>query len=157
MVRIVGIGEYVVSGYQNDILKTFALASCVGITIYDPVNKVLAMAHIVLPDSKILGVKPVDNPAYYVNTAVPLLFSKLCPDYKQRKDELEIKIYGGANSIRETDSFKVGLRNLEMLKSKLKEKGMRVSYSDIGGTVSRSLTAYVASGLVRVNYQPLKI
>ena len=55
MEHVVGLGEIVVSGSEEDIIKTFALASCVAVTVYSPSNKVAGMIHIVLPhpyDSK---------------------------------------------------------------------------------------------------------
>lgn len=38
MEYVVGIGEYIISANQEDVVKTFALSTCVGIVIYD-INK----------------------------------------------------------------------------------------------------------------------
>ena len=46
MDKIVGIGEYAISNRREDIIKTFALASCVAVTAYSPSKGVAGMVHI---------------------------------------------------------------------------------------------------------------
>jgi len=53
MVKIIGIGEYAISSSEDDIIKTYALASCVGLVVYNPIAKIVGMVHIALPDSNI--------------------------------------------------------------------------------------------------------
>ena len=43
MEYVIGIGEYIISANQEDVVKTFALSTCVGIVIYDVNKKILAM------------------------------------------------------------------------------------------------------------------
>ena len=49
MDRIIGIGEYIISDDPEDSIKTFALASCVAVTFYNPFIHLAGMVHIALP------------------------------------------------------------------------------------------------------------
>lgn len=60
MEYIVGIGEYIISTNNEDIVKTFALSTCVAMVIYDQNKKILAMAHVLLPNAS----TDVDDEAY---------------------------------------------------------------------------------------------
>ena len=157
MDRIVGIGEYAISGDINDILKTFALSSCVALTAYDPIKKILGMVHIALPSSETMKNRIIANPAYYADTAVPLLIHKMCPGYGCIKEELEIRLFGGSESAREDEIFNIGMSNIQMVESVLSKMNLAICYSDTRGNMTRSITADVATGTVKVVYQPLCI
>lgn len=157
MDRVIGIGGYAVSDDVKDVLKTYALSSCVALTVYSPTKKTLGMAHIALPSSEAMQNRIVASPAYYADTAVPLLIHKICLGHGCRKEELEIKLFGGAESIRKDDVFNIGKRNLEMIGSILLHMNLQVCHYDTGGCVSRSIRADVATGTVKVIYQPLSI
>ena len=47
---IVGIGE-IQLGYKDDLLISLGLGSCVGVVLYDELNKIGGLAHVMLPDS----------------------------------------------------------------------------------------------------------
>ena len=49
---VVGLGEMKVSRGADDVLVCLGLGSCVALCYHDPVAKVGAMAHIVLPGSE---------------------------------------------------------------------------------------------------------
>lgn len=155
MDKIIGIGEHVISNDINDVLKIYALSSCVALCAYNPINKILGIVHIALPNSAIMQDKIVASPTYYADTAVPLLVHKMCLGYGCSKNEIEIRLYGGAESTRKDDAFNIGKMNLEMVESALKQMQLGACYSDTGGYISRSIEADVATGTVKVVYQPL--
>lgn len=157
MDRIIGIGEYAISDDINDVLKTYALSSCVALTVYSPIKKILGMVHIALPNSEIMQNRIIANPAYYADTAVSMLIHKACLGYGCTRRELELRLFGGAQSIRKDDIFKIGVRNIEMVESVLSQMNLRICYSDVGGNTTRSIAADVATGTVKVVYQPLSI
>lgn len=157
MDRIIGIGEYTITDDTDAVLRTYALSSCVALTVYDPTKKVLGMVHIALPNSEIKQNGMIANPAYYADTAIPMLIHKACLGYGCTKDKLELRLYGGAQSIRKDDVFSIGIRNVEMAKLMLKQMNLMLCYSDIGGNTARSVAADVATGTVKVVYQPLCI
>jgi chemotaxis protein CheD len=59
---------------SGDEIVTYALGSCLGITVYDPVARVAGMLHVMLPLSTIAPDKAVVNPYMFVDTGVPKLF-----------------------------------------------------------------------------------
>lgn len=152
---IVGIGEYVVSNKRTDIIKTFALASCVAVIAYSPSKKVAGMIHIALPfpgrSESGLG------PGHYATTGVPLLIDTMCGVYGCLKGDLRISIYGGANSINAQDLFNIGRRNVKAVTSTLSSLNLVVHKAEVGGIISRTLEMDVITGSVRVNTQPIKI
>ena len=48
---IVGISDIKISNASDDVIITYALGSCIGISVYDPVAKVGGLLHYMLPDS----------------------------------------------------------------------------------------------------------
>jgi chemotaxis protein CheD len=155
MDRIVGIGEYIISNNREDILKTFALASCVGVTAYSSTKGVAGMIHIALPTPKVEP-NPVLRPGYYATTGIPLFFNKLCSGYGCKINELKINLYGGSSSINE-DVFHIGKKNVDIIKKLLMD--MRIDYDidDTGGTISRTLIMNVETGEVKTITHPLII
>ena len=157
MDRIIGIGEYVVTDDTNDVLKTFALSSCVALTVYEPIKKILGMVHIALPNSAIKQNNIVANPAYYADTALPLIIHRACLGYGCIKKDLELRLFGGAQMVRKNDVFNIGIRNIEMVKLVLSQMGMQICHYDTGGNTIRSIEGDVATGRIKVVYQPLTI
>ncbi len=151
MDRIIGIGEYDVSNNVNDVLKTYALSSCVALTIYDPVKRVLGMAHIALPS---LQSTPAFNPAYYADIGIPVLIRKFCMGYGCNKENFLIKLFGGAESVKK-DVFNIGMKNIAMVETVLKKYNLKINHYDTRGNKTRSIAADVATGTVKVKYQPL--
>lgn len=156
MELVVGMGEYMVSGKEDDIIKTFALASCVGITAYSPLKKVAGMAHVVLP-SPISDEDEAQRPGYFAETGIPLLIDKMCREYGCLKGELRIHIYGGADSVRNNDIFNVGRKNIQAVLYTLSGMGLAIHKADLGGNESRTLTMDVETGTVTVSRQPMRI
>lgn len=73
MDRIVGIGEFAISNNKSDIIKTFALATCVAVTVYSPLKNIAGMVHIALPSPALPGDDSKTRPCCYAITAVPFL------------------------------------------------------------------------------------
>jgi chemotaxis protein CheD len=42
---VVGISDYQTSNRTDDVIITYSLGSCIGLTVYDPVTKVGGMIH----------------------------------------------------------------------------------------------------------------
>lgn len=155
MVRIVGIGEYIVSDNEGDTIKTFALASCVAVTVYCPKKKVAGMVHTALPSP--ISNQNIDRPGYYATTGVPLLIKRICQKHECRMQDLIICMYGGANSVRVNDKFSIGRRNIDAVIKVLTHLNIRVYKKEIGGTVSRTIEMDVATGEIRMSKLPIII
>jgi chemotaxis protein CheD len=154
MELVAGMGEYVVSDRAEDVIRTFALASCVAVTAYSSVKRAAGMVHVVLPtplDDK----DRVTRPAYFAETGIPLLISAMCRKYGCRKEELVIQMYGGADSPQNQDIYNVGRKNIDAAKRALALLGLTARKSDLRGSQSRTITLDVRTGRVEVQRQPI--
>lgn len=151
---IIGIGEYGISNNPDDVLKTFALASCVAVTFYCKTKKVAGMIHIALPSS---SDNHIIKPSYYATIGIPLIVGELTKKYGCFKNEILAQLFGGANSINQNDFFNIGEKNVNAVKYILNELGIRIEKINVGGFVSRSIQMDVLSGNILVSTQPIKI
>jgi chemotaxis protein CheD len=150
MTIIIGIGEYAISDCQADSIKTFALGSCVALTFFAPLRKVLAMAHIALPDSAVDRQKGLDSPGYFADTAVTGLLAALRQDYQCRPEELTVKLYGGSQLPYDADLFNIGARNISAAQSALAKYRLGLAECDLGGLYSRTVEVSVATGATQL-------
>jgi chemotaxis protein CheD len=161
MVKVVGIGDGIISHRVNEVLKTFALGSCVALTLYCPRRRLAGMIHIGLPSSGIFGSgsgSPGSKRAYYyADLAVPLILSQLDFKYGCGKKELEIEVFGGADSLRDNDLFKIGLKNRQMVERILTGLDLKFAARETGGNCSRTVEIAVANGQTRVFTQAMLI
>jgi chemotaxis protein CheD len=143
-----------VSASTEDEIITYALGSCLGITIYDPVARVGAMVHVMLPSSSIDSVKASMNPCMFVDTGVKNLF---LASYKAgaQRNRLIVVAAGGAcaNGLEQDDYFQIGKRNVTVLRSLLWKNGIILKNSDFGGNLARTMSLDIATGevLIRMN------
>lgn len=149
---VVGVGDMAVSSDLDDLLVTYALGSCLGVCIYDPVARVAGLLHAMLPTAtadKDLG---QGNPARYVDSGVTALFKEA---YRlgARKDRVVLKVAGGASTVPQgaPDSFQIGKRNVVALKKILWKNGVLIQGEDVGGAMSRTVSLDVATGEVALS------
>lgn len=152
--RVVGIADMVVSNAQDEILVTYALGSCLGVVIHDPVAGVGGLLHAMLPSSSVDSSKASANPARFVDTGVPTLF-KTAYRLGAVKERIVVKVVGGASiaNAGAGDTFQIGKRNLIALKKLLWKNGVMVRAHETGGTASRTVSLDVASGRTVVKSQ----
>jgi len=151
---IVGMGGYAVTDREDDVLRTFSLASCVAVTAYSPGKKAAGMIHVVLPapfDAK----SKYERPSYFAETGVPLLINTICRKYGCRKEDLLIQMYGGADSRLDQDIYKVGKKNIDAVKCALADMGLMVGKADLRGHESRTISMDARTGSVAVWRQPI--
>jgi chemotaxis protein CheD len=131
-------------------LVTYALGSCLGITLHDPAVGVAGMLHAMLPCSEVNVAKAEARPALFVDTGVPALF-RACYALGARKERLIVKL-AGAGGIADgaPDQFRIGKRNLLMARQLFWKNNVFVSGQDVGGNVSRTLSLHVGTGAVLI-------
>jgi len=120
-------------------ITTSGLGSCVGVTLYDPKNKVAGLAHVMLPSS--VEIRNNSNKAKFADTALEVLLDKMIRA-GARKQNLVAKMAGGAqmfNFSSKNDVLKIGERNAIASKKKLKEMGIRIIAEDTGGNYGRTI------------------
>jgi chemotaxis protein CheD len=149
---VVGMAELRFSTTPGERLITYALGSCLGVAIYDPVAHVAGMLHVMLPQSSVDAAKAAHDPAMFVDTGVPLLFKE---SYRlgARKERLLVKVAGGASSAASeaADQFQIGKRNVLMLRRLLWRNNVILHGHHLGGLqTSRTLSLLVGSGRVTV-------
>jgi chemotaxis protein CheD len=144
----VGLGDLFLS--KSEDLVAYSLGSCVGVCLWDPIAKVAAMAHVVLPMAPATG--PVALPGKFGDTAVPALLDVLTRAGAQ-KLRLQCKIAGGAAvlAIGGGGSLpKIGERNVESVKAALAKMNIRILGEQTGGNQGRTVRLEPPSGRVLV-------
>jgi chemotaxis protein CheD len=137
----------VVIGESPVILTTYGLGSCVAVMVYDPVAKVGGMNHFLLPHAS--PAKKNDNQAKFSDTGISMLIEKV-EELGARKERLVAKIAGGANMFPSLTKNAIGQKNIDAALKVLKEQGIRVLSSDIGGNWGRSVDFDLSNGMVTV-------
>ena len=115
-----------------DAITTLGLGSCVGVVLYDPAKKVCGMVHVMLPDST--KIKNNENRAKFADTGIEDLLQKVISQGAVRKN-LVAKIAGGAQMFAfksDNDMLRVGDRNVEATKTKLKALQIPIIAEDTG-------------------------
>lgn len=141
----VGIAELKVARAPVN-LSSAGLGSCVGICLYDPIEQVGGLAHIMLPDSQ--QATNSQNKAKFADTAVELLVSEMLKE-GAKKSRLVAKIAGGAQmfaSLGTSDFMRIGERNVEATKKALEKEKIPLIAQDVGGNYGRSIEFCTASG-----------
>ena len=154
MDKIIGIGEYVISHDPEDFIKTFALSSCVAVTVYNPFIHLAGMIHIALPNPADLE-EAQRRPGYYASSGIPSLIHKLCWDYGSQREDLQVKLFGGAVSLRTDDYFKIGQKNIMAVRETLSGMNLKILDAHTGGGISRSITMSVLTGEIEIVALPI--
>lgn len=145
---VVGISDLAVTSDPTDTLITYALGSCLGITVYDREAGVGGLLHVMLPNSETSRENAAKNPARFVDTGVPLLF-KQCYELGARKERMILRVAGGASVAMKKngkDGFEIGKRNFLALKKLLWKNGVLMKGRDVGGFQARTVTLVMGSG-----------
>lgn len=144
---VVGIAEGKV-GTAAQIFVSYALGSCVGVCLYDPINKIAGMAHVMLPDR---SASTVGNNAYkFADEGV----KKLLSDMRQRGAEqknITAKIAGGAKMFAASSvEFEIGAQNVASVKKTLMRLGIPLIGEDTGKNYGRTVLFYGENGKVEI-------
>ncbi len=152
----IGISEMRVSNQPDDVLVTYSLGSCIGVTIYDPIVHVGGMIHCMLPNSKLDPQKAKSFPYMFVDTGVPLLFNEA---YKlgAKKDRIIVKVAGCSQILDDKGLFNIGERNYMTLRKLLWKNSLLITAEDVGGNDSRTLYLEIINGRVTVKSRDRKI
>jgi chemotaxis protein CheD len=139
----------VVSTNPDDILVTYSLGSCLGITVWDPTIQVGGMIHCMLPLSKVDEQKAKEKPCMFVDTGVTLMLTKLF-ELGVRKSSAIVKVAGGSRLLDKNDLFRIGERNYTMFRKILWKNGMMIAAEDVGGAETRTVRLDIGTGRVTV-------
>lgn len=146
----VGISDIKVA-FAPKKLRTSGLGSCVGVIIYNLTDKAAVMAHVMLPDNmtKTSNV----HPGKYANTAIEAMLVELRNYIGQTHHHFQAKIAGGAEMFKHSNStslFRIGPRNVEVIKQELAKFKIPIVAEDTGGNKGRSIEFEPSTGLLTI-------
>lgn len=141
---VIDVGDMKI-GRNGDQLVTYALGSCLGLMVYDPVARVGGLLHAMLPLSKINPEKARQNPYMFVDSGVPYLFKALYELGGQKK-QMIVKAAGCSSPLGHNEMFKIGERNFTVLKKLLWKNDILLQSEDVGGNISRTIYFELSTG-----------
>ncbi len=139
-----------VSNDPESVLVTYALGSCIAVTIHDPVAAVGGLLHFMLPESGLDRAKARDNPFMFADTGITLLFHSAY-QLGAEKQRLVVTAAGGAQMMDQQGVFNIGKRNYLAMRKIFWKAGVLVQAEEVGGLASRTVRLEVASGVVSLH------
>lgn len=131
---------------EPDAVVTLGLGSCVGVALYDSTSKIAGLVHVMLPDST--QVRQNQNRAKFADTGIDYLIEMMVAK-GANKGMLTAKIAGGAQMFAfsgNSDMLRVGERNVEAVKVKLRQLGIRILAEDTGLNYGRTVEFHPQTG-----------
>lgn len=147
MLITVNISDMKVSSNPDDVLVTYSLGSCVGVAIYDPLQKIGGLIHCMLPLSKVDPEKAREVPYMFVDTGLPLMMQTLL-NMGADKKRLVAKVAGGAVLLDDNGMFRIGERNHIVVRKLLWKNNILISSEDVGGTLARTMYLHINDGKI---------
>ena len=133
-----------------EVLVTYALGSCVGICLYDPVAKVGGLGHIMLPNFP--AGNPNGNKYRFADSCIPLMLREMemLGSFRRR---ITAKIAGGAKMFTvsgDSDFGNIGARNVTEVKNTLRLLQIAICAEDTGENYGRTVFFYTENGTMVV-------
>jgi putative nucleotidyltransferase with HDIG domain len=145
----VAAGSHFVGQKQPLLLQAF-LGTCVGLSLYDPKNRVGGIIHLLLPEP--VSAATVDQPDKYATTGVPRFIEAVCAAGAD-KDELRAGVAGGAlvGPLNQQDiDLDIGGRTAEKVLAILTEEQIEIEKSETGGFFTCRLGLDLRTGEVTI-------
>ena len=148
---VIGVADMAVSTDPEEILVTYALGSCLGITLHDPGKCIGGLLHLMLPDSKSHS-RSAPRPAMFLDTGLPLLLETML-DAGAARHALRCKVFGGAQLLSADNFFRIGAQNVDACYKVTSALGLRVQVWEVSGRVNRTIRLFNRTGEVHVRVQ----
>jgi chemotaxis protein CheD len=148
---VVGISDCKMSKSPNT-LVTYALGSCVGVSLYDETTRIGGMAHIMLPESRLTRTDVDIDRMKFADTAIVDLLDSMV-GYGASRNRIIAKLAGGANMFKITDDSgigNIGERNIMSAKRILAGLGIPIVAEDTGADFGRTIFFDLSTGKVKV-------
>lgn len=153
--RTVGIGQLAVC-HSPEQLMCLGLGSCVAVILYDPLNKVGGIVHVLLPKAP----PTPDSEGKYADTGTRRLVREMSVNGAHR-DRMVAKLVGGAQMFKTLNLqiANIGHLNIQEARKVLKEYPIRVIAEDTEGDRGRSAYFDSATGRVTVKktFAPVRV
>jgi chemotaxis protein CheD len=143
---IVGISEYVISNKNEDVLITFSLGSCIGVSFFDPITTYGALIHCMLPSVSLASKNENLGPSAYVDSGIQTVLQNMI-DLGSKKKNLVCKVAGCSTMFEiAEDHFKIGEKNYAVSKMILNKNAIEISGELIGGRDSKTMWLEISTG-----------
>lgn len=145
--EVVGIGEIAVATGPESIV-TYALGSCIGVAVHDPLSGAGGLLHAALPSSELDPERARREPGRFVDTGLRTLVERV----RRLADDgarLVVRAAGGASvsaAHAASDTFEIGRRNVSACREVLDRMGLSMRASHLGGGVSRTVRLSLPEG-----------
>jgi chemotaxis protein CheD len=146
--EMVGMGEIKLAN-SSEILWT-VLGSCIGLVLYDPIEKIGGIAHVMLQKNE----RNDKNIGKYADTAVPELIRRMLKRGSKKRN-LKAFVVGGANMFKwksPNGRMDIGTSNSEIVKEILLGEGITIAKSSTGGNTGYKVKFSPSDGVVRVRF-----
>ncbi len=147
--KVVGISAMVVSDSPADVLVTYSLGSCVGLSVFDPVAGVGGMVHCMLPTARRDPEKAKACPCMFTDTGVMKLLHAVF-SIGAARGRITAKVAGAASLLDPNGIFDIGRQNHVVLRKILWKNDILVAGEAVGGIAIRTLTLDVKTGVTTV-------
>ena len=140
-------GEYYVT--SRDMALVTVLGSCVAACIYDKILGIGGMNHFMLPEGKRDGGDALSSSTYFGMNAMEIIINELLK-MGAKRDNLEAKIFGGGNVLRELAVKNVGQTNATFVVDYLHKESIKVAAQDLLDNYPRKIYYFPRSSRVLV-------
>ena len=145
---IVAVADMKVGTGPEGTITTHGLGSCIGLTVYDPVNHVGGMLHYMLAQARDKD-EAAAKPAMYAVSGIPALF-RSAYELGAKQERLVVCAAGASEILDDRTGFSIGKRNRSMLRKLFWKNGIVLHAEDTGGRVARQITLDLDTGRVTV-------
>jgi chemotaxis protein CheD len=146
---VIGISDCQVSTEPDAELVTYALGSCIAVSVWDPLRRIAGLLHFMLPESNMDAQKAEANPWMFGDTGIERLFKVACEKGADRR-RLVVRLAGGAQVLDPQGVFNIGKRNYQAARKMLWKYGVLIASEAVGGEVSRTVRLTAEDGRLRV-------
>jgi chemotaxis protein CheD len=150
---IVGVGDLKVTNLPQAILATYALGSCVGVSVYDPLAQVGGLLHCQLPAASMNLTRAAERPGLFADSGLNALLQSVIAMGGQKR-RLQVKLAGGAQMLGDEPLFNIGRRNYAAVRKVLWQEGLLIASEDVGGTIPRTMFVHMDDGSVFIKSGP---
>lgn len=145
--RVIGMGDGFAGRGGDFALVTFALGSCVGLTLWDPLARVGGMLHSQLPVSSLDAQRASSEPFLFTDTAVTELLRRVYGLGGERS-RITARIAGCSDNGETT--FRVGKRNLAVARRVLWKNDILLKAEEVGEPRPRTMVLDMSTGVTTV-------
>jgi len=146
---VVGISDCRLSDHPDSELVTYALGSCIAVSLWDPSRRVAGLLHFMLPESSMNSQRAATTPCMFADTGIDRLFRAAAEMGADRR-RLVVRLAGGAQVLDPQGVFNIGRRNYQAARKMLWKLGILIASEAVGGGVSRTVRLLNEDGRFRV-------